>query len=70
MGRVGFADSILFDSFRLDLRGGCLYRLDQGGVTTPVVLGSRASICSACSSSDKGSWSRKTRSWRRSGREG
>jgi len=42
MGRVGFADSILFDSFRLDLRGGCLYRLDQGGVATPVVLGSRA----------------------------
>jgi len=42
MGRVGFADSILFEGFRFDLRGLCLFRLDQEGVGTPVALGSRA----------------------------
>jgi DNA-binding winged helix-turn-helix (wHTH) protein len=42
MDRVGSADSVLFEGFRLDRRGGCLFRLDQEGVAAPVVLGSRA----------------------------
>jgi hypothetical protein len=42
MDRVGAAESILFERFRLDRRGGCLSRLDPGGVDTPVDLGSRA----------------------------
>jgi DNA-binding response OmpR family regulator len=42
MDRVVSAESILFESFRLDRRGGCLFRLDQGGAATPVALGSRA----------------------------
>ena len=42
MGRVGSADTLLFEGFRLDRRGGCLFRLDQGGIGTPVALGSRA----------------------------
>src|SRR5262249_52867092 len=40
--RVGSADTFLFEDFRLDCRGGCLFRLGQGGVATPVLLGSRA----------------------------
>jgi adenylate cyclase len=42
MDGVVSAESILFESFRLDRRGGCLFRLDQGGVASPVALGSRA----------------------------
>ena len=42
MDRVGAADSILFERFRLDRRSGCLFRLDPEGVGTPVALGSRA----------------------------
>jgi TolB-like protein len=38
----GTADSVLLEGFRLDRRGGCLFRADQGGVATPVALGSRA----------------------------
>jgi hypothetical protein len=30
MDRVGSADGVLFEGFRLDLRGGVLFRLDQG----------------------------------------
>ncbi len=42
MDRVVSAGSILFESFRLDRRAGCLFRLDQGGTGAPVALGSRA----------------------------
>src|SRR5215472_5182588 len=42
MAAFGSADVILFNGFRLDRRGGCLFRLDQRGVGTPVSLGSRA----------------------------
>ena len=42
MDGVAKADSILFERFRLDRSRGCLFRLDQGGVGTPVALGSRA----------------------------
>ena len=38
----GSADSVLLEGFRLDSRGGCLFRVDLGGVATPVALGSRA----------------------------
>jgi DNA-binding winged helix-turn-helix (wHTH) protein len=38
----GSADSVLLEGFRLDRRGGCLYRLDQGGGANPVALGPRA----------------------------
>jgi TolB-like protein/Flp pilus assembly protein TadD len=42
MDRLGSSDSILFEGFSLDRRGGCLFRLDQGGVAAPVALGLRA----------------------------
>jgi DNA-binding winged helix-turn-helix (wHTH) protein len=42
MDLSGSADSVLLEGFRFDRRGGCLFRVDQGGVTTPVALGSRA----------------------------
>jgi DNA-binding winged helix-turn-helix (wHTH) protein len=42
MDRDGSSDGVLFEDFRLDRRGGVLFRLDQGGVATPVALGSRA----------------------------
>jgi TolB-like protein len=42
MDLSGSADSVLLKGFRLDRRGGCLYRLDQGGAGTPVTLGRRA----------------------------
>jgi TolB-like protein len=42
MDKLGSADTFLFEGFRLDRRGGCLFRVDQGGVATPVALGSRA----------------------------
>jgi TolB-like protein/Tfp pilus assembly protein PilF len=38
----GSADNVLLEGFRLDRRGGCLFRVDQGGVAAPVALGSRA----------------------------
>ena len=41
MEGFGSADILLFEGFRLDRRGGILYRLDQA-VAAPVVLGSRA----------------------------
>jgi TolB-like protein len=41
MDRVGSAESILFEGFRLDRRVGCLFRLDREGAGTPVALGSR-----------------------------
>jgi DNA-binding winged helix-turn-helix (wHTH) protein len=36
------AEDLLFEGFRLDRRGAVLYRLGQGDVSAPVVLGSRA----------------------------
>jgi TolB-like protein len=42
MDLSGSAGSVLLDGFRLDHRGGCLFRVDQGGVAIPVALGSRA----------------------------
>jgi DNA-binding winged helix-turn-helix (wHTH) protein len=42
MDLSGSADSVLLEGFRLDRRGGCLFRVDQGGVATPVALGLRA----------------------------
>jgi DNA-binding winged helix-turn-helix (wHTH) protein len=42
MDLSGSADSVLLEGFRLDRRGGCLYRLDLGGAATPVALGPRA----------------------------
>jgi DNA-binding winged helix-turn-helix (wHTH) protein len=42
MDAISSAESILFERFRLDRQGGCLFRLDQDGVCTPVALGSRA----------------------------
>src|SRR5713226_6023153 len=36
------AEDLLFERFRLDRRGGVLYRLGQGDVSAPVVLGPRA----------------------------
>jgi adenylate cyclase len=42
MDLSGSADSVLLEGFRLDRRGGCLFRVGPGGVATPVALGSRA----------------------------
>lgn len=42
MDLSGSADRVLLEGFRLDRRGGCLFRVDQGGVASPVALGSRA----------------------------
>jgi TolB-like protein len=42
MDGCGSADILLFDGFRFDRRGGCLFRLDQAGVANPVPLGGRA----------------------------
>jgi adenylate cyclase len=41
MDLSGSADSVLLEGFRLDRRGGCLFRVDQGGMGTPVALGRR-----------------------------
>jgi TolB-like protein len=41
MDELDSADTLLFEGFRLDCRGGALYRFDQAG-TAPVALGSRA----------------------------
>jgi hypothetical protein len=41
MDGVGSPATLLFEGFRLDRRGGCLFRLDQAGAATPVALGSR-----------------------------
>ena len=42
MDLSGSADSVLLEGFRLDRRGGCLYRVVQGGEASPVALGPRA----------------------------
>ncbi len=39
---IGSAEILLFEGFRLDRRGGVLYRVDQGDAAVPVRLGSRA----------------------------
>src|SRR5437588_5219679 len=39
---LGSADTLLFEGFRLDLRGGVLYRLGQKNVSAPVALGLRS----------------------------
>ena len=38
----GSADVLLFEGFRFDRTGGCLFRMDGFGVVEPVTLGSRA----------------------------
>jgi DNA-binding winged helix-turn-helix (wHTH) protein len=40
--RLGSTDIFLFEGFRLDRAGGCLFRTNGSGVTEPVALGSRA----------------------------
>ena len=42
MDELGSADIFLFDDFRFDRPGGCLFRMDGPGVAEPVTLGSRA----------------------------
>src|SRR5215469_14701639 len=42
MDGLGSADNIPVEGFRLDRRGGCLFRIDDRGAATPVALGSRA----------------------------
>jgi TolB-like protein/DNA-binding winged helix-turn-helix (wHTH) protein len=42
MDRLGSADILLFEGFRLDRSGGGLFRLDEADTAAPVVLGSRA----------------------------
>jgi TolB-like protein/DNA-binding winged helix-turn-helix (wHTH) protein/Tfp pilus assembly protein PilF len=42
MDRLGSADILLFEGFRLDRSGGGLFRLDQADTAAPVALGSRA----------------------------
>ena len=42
MDELGSAEDLLFESFRLDRRGGVLYRLGQGNESAPIALGSRA----------------------------
>ncbi len=41
MDVLGSADILLFEGFRLDRRGGVLYRLDRGASGMPVALGAR-----------------------------
>jgi TolB-like protein/DNA-binding winged helix-turn-helix (wHTH) protein len=41
MDELGSADVLHFEGFRLDRRAGCLCRVDQAGVATPIGLGSR-----------------------------
>ena len=42
MDELGSAETLLFEDFRLDLRGGVLYRLGQKDGSVPVALGPRA----------------------------
>ena len=42
MDRLGSADILLFEGFRLDRSGGGLFRLDQEGIAEPVAISSRA----------------------------
>ena len=42
MDELGSAEILLFEGFRLDRRGGVLYRLHDGDAAIPVRLGSRA----------------------------
>jgi hypothetical protein len=65
MDLSGSADSVLLEGFRLDRRGGCLFRVDQGGVA--VALGSRAITLLSFLLERRGGSSRKARSWRPSG---
>jgi len=42
MDRLDSGDVLLFESFRFDIGGGDLFRLDQAGIAVPVVIGTRA----------------------------
>ena len=42
MDRLGPADVLLFEGFRFDRAGGCLFRTDRDDAAEPVALGSRA----------------------------
>jgi len=42
MDRLGSADILFFEGFRLDRSGGGLFRLDQEGIAEPVAISSRA----------------------------
>ena len=42
METLAAADIFLFEGFRLDRRGGGLFRADEHGGLVPVVIGSRA----------------------------
>jgi DNA-binding winged helix-turn-helix (wHTH) protein len=42
MDELAAADISLFEGFRLDRRGGVLFRRDQQGVFTPIAIGRRA----------------------------
>jgi len=42
MDTLAAADIALFEGFRLDRRGGVLYRRDQQGVFAPIAIGRRA----------------------------
>ena len=42
MPELGSANILLFEGFRLDRRSGGLFRLDDAGVATAVMLGSRS----------------------------
>ena len=42
MDGLGSAEIFLFEGFRVDRRGGGLFRLDGAGVAEPIPLGSRA----------------------------
>ena len=42
MGALTSADILLFEEFRLDRRGGGLFRRDESGAYVPVAIGSRA----------------------------
>ena len=69
MDRLGSAEILLFEGFRLDRPGGGLFRLGQAGIFEPVALGSRALDLLALLAERQASWSRKTRSWGPSGLE-
>jgi TolB-like protein len=42
MDGCGVSDNLLFDGFRFDRRGGCLFRLSELGIPEPLPLGSRS----------------------------
>src|SRR5215472_17582279 len=41
MDGLGSAGTLYFEGFLLDRRAGCLRRVDQAGIATPIALGSR-----------------------------